>query len=77
MTSVQVPLHVELWWLLEKYGVSHIYRQHWTHRNTPVFNYSEADFEVFRPAGTTRCTDGGKIWHPLLLAKFHPNRCNG
>jgi len=22
--------------------------------------YSEADFEVFRPAG---CTDGGKIWH--------------
>ena len=25
--------------------------------------YSEADFEVFRPAGATRCTDGGKIWH--------------
>jgi len=21
--------------------------------------YSEADFEVFRPAGATRCTDGG------------------
>jgi len=23
--------------------------------------YSEADFEVFRPAGATRCTDGGEI----------------
>ena len=25
--------------------------------------YSEADFEVFRPAGATRCTHGGEIWH--------------
>jgi len=25
--------------------------------------YSEADFEVFRPAGATRCTDGSEIWH--------------
>jgi len=25
--------------------------------------YSEADFEVFRPAGVTHCTDGGEIWH--------------
>ena len=25
--------------------------------------YSEADFEVFRPAGATRSTDGGEIWH--------------
>jgi len=25
--------------------------------------YSEADFEVFRHAGVTRCTDGGEIWH--------------
>ena len=25
--------------------------------------YSEADFEVFRPTGATRCTDGGEIWH--------------
>ena len=24
--------------------------------------YSEADFEVFRPEGTTRYTDGGEIW---------------
>jgi len=40
--------------------------------------YSEADSEVFRPAGATRCTDGGEIWHgvPLLHAKFHPHRCN-
>ena len=27
------------------------------------FVYSEADFEVFRPAGATHCTDGGEIWH--------------
>ena len=33
--------------------------------------YSEADFEVFRPAGATCCTFG-----PLLRAKFHPHRCN-
>ena len=44
--------------------------------------YSEADLEVFRPAGATRCTDGGEIWRgvgdfgPLLRAKFHPHRCN-
>ena len=25
--------------------------------------YSEANFEVFRPAGATRCTDGAEIWH--------------
>jgi len=25
--------------------------------------YPEADFEGFRPAGATRCTDGGEIWH--------------
>jgi len=39
--------------------------------------YSEADFEVFRPAGATRCTDGVKFGTeegtvgPLLRAKFH------
>ena len=43
--------------------------------------YSEADFEVFRPAGATRCTDRVKIGveegteGPLLHAKFHPHRC--
>ena len=26
-------------------------------------SYSEADFEVFRPAEATRCTDGGEMWH--------------
>ena len=26
-------------------------------------SYSEADFEVFRPAWATRCTVGGEIWH--------------
>jgi len=50
--------------------------------------YSEADFEVFRPAGSTRCTDGGEIghggrdrrsppFHPLVRAKLHPHWCNG
>jgi len=44
--------------------------------------YSEADFEVFRPAGPTRCTDGGEIWRgggtkgPLLHAKFNSHGCN-
>jgi len=40
--------------------------------------YSEADFEVFRSAGATRCTDGGEIWHGGgdRSAKFHPHRCN-
>jgi len=26
--------------------------------------FSEADFEVFRPAGATCSTDWGEIWHP-------------
>jgi len=48
----------------------------------PYLIYSEADFEVFRPAGATRCTDGGEICHgggdrPLLHDKFHPHRGNG
>jgi len=42
--------------------------------------YSEADFEVFRPTGATRCTDGGEIWHGggdrSLRANFRPHRCN-
>ena len=44
--------------------------------------YSEADFEVFRPTGATRCTDGVKFGMEegtegfLLRAKLHPHRCN-
>ena len=34
--------------------------------------YSEADFEVFRPAGATRCMDGGEIWHPSSMPNFTP-----
>jgi len=39
---------------------------------------SETDFEVFRPAWATRCTDGGEIWHGggERSAKFHSHRCN-
>jgi len=40
------------------------------------FVYSEADFEVFRPTGATRCTDGGEIWHRGGDPHFHPHRCN-
>ena len=32
--------------------------------------YSEADFEVFRPAGATRCTDGGEISHGSSMPNF-------
>jgi len=42
--------------------------------------YSEAHFQVFRPTGATRCTDGVKFGMeigPLLHAKFHAYRCNG
>jgi len=45
-------------------------------------SYSEADFEVFRPARATRCTDGVKFdmekgsKGSLLHAKFHPHQCN-
>jgi len=44
--------------------------------------YSEADFEVIRPAGATRCTDGGEIWHGGGHQRSHPpcqtspHRCN-
>ena len=36
--------------------------------------YSEADFEVFRPAGATRCTDGGEIWRGGGDRRFPPPR---
>jgi len=31
-------------------------------------SYSEANFEVFRPAGATRCTDAGEIWHRCKIS---------
>jgi len=37
--------------------------------------YSEADFEVFRPAGATRCTDGGEIWHGGTPIKYNSLQC--
>jgi len=43
--------------------------------------YSEADVEVFRPAGASRCTDGGEIWHggggEGTSSSVHRHRCNG
>jgi len=38
------------------------YRQHCAQRKAPVFRLLRGDFEVFRPAGATRCTDWGEIW---------------
>jgi len=40
-------------------------------------SYSEGDFELFRPAGATRCTDGGEIWHGGVchMPNLIPNRC--
>ena len=35
------------------------YRQHCAKRR--YLSNAEADFEVFRPAGATRCTDGNEI----------------
>ena len=41
--------------------------------------YSETDFEVLRPAGATRCTDGGEVWRgggtetELFLLRFDQN----
>jgi len=53
-------------------------------QNAGYLSHSEADFGVFRPAGSTRCTDGGGVKFgveeategPLLQAKFHPHWCN-
>jgi len=55
-----------------------LYRQHFARSASRRYLiYSEADFEVFRPIGATRCADGGEIWHGGGdRAKFHPNRCN-
>jgi len=45
-------------------------------------NYSEANFKVFRPAGATRCTDGGEIWREgvdlksIPARQISPYRCN-
>jgi len=39
------------------------YRQHAGGAKRRYLSYSEADFEAFRPAGATRCTDRGAIWH--------------
>jgi len=59
---------------------SDIYRQHCAQHNAPVLSYSQADFEIFRPTGATRCTDGVKFgaeertFGPLLHANFHPHQ---
>jgi len=37
-----------------------------------ILIYSEADFEVFRPAGATRCTDGVKFGKEEGMPTFIP-----
>jgi len=47
-----------------RYHVTYFHRQHCPQRKAPVrayISYSEADFEVFHPAGATHCTDAGEI----------------
>jgi len=55
------------------------YRQDLPQAALSVLFLLTADFLVFRPAGATRCTDQGEIWHggPLLRAKFHLDRSRG
>jgi len=56
------------------------YQQHCSQARSATrryLSYSEADFQVFRPAAATRCTDGGEIWHGGGCTKLHPHRCNG
>ena len=49
------------------------YRQHLRAAQTCRYLvYSEADFEVFRPAGATRCTDGAKFKVPSSVPNFTP-----
>jgi len=40
-------------------------------------SYSEADFEVFRPAGPNRCTDGSEMWRLVTLSTYrrYANNC--
>jgi len=59
------------------------YRQHCAKRKAPVFktkyiSYSEADLEVFHPAGRHVAPMGVKFGMegPLLHAKWHPHWCN-
>jgi len=61
-----------------RHGVLYHYGQHCAQRKPASYLvYSEADFEVFRPAGVTCCTDGGEIWHegpkvPSSMPNFTP-----
>jgi len=41
------------WWLSVNIVTSSIVRS--------ILSNTEADFEVFRPAGVARCSDGGEI----------------
>ena len=39
--------------------------------------YSEANFDVFRPAGTTHCTNGSEIWQRSPPPRqISPHQCN-
>ena len=48
------------------------YRQHCAQRNVSVFKLLRGRFWVFCPAGATRCTDGGEIWHGGGDQRSHP-----
>jgi len=68
------------WWFLWTWVLWWCMLCYLCYNQSSVFSLLiEADFEVFRLAGATRCTDGVKFRTeegPFLIAKFHPHRCN-
>ena len=44
-------------------AIFYFYRQDCAKRKRRYLINLEADFEVYRPAGATRCTHGDEIWH--------------
>ena len=59
------------------FAIGPIYRQHCAECTQRYLVLLGGRFEVLRPAGATRCTDGGDTWRGgvdrrLLYARYHP-----
>jgi len=62
----QWPKHITVVIQAQKVMSSYTVSNYWPHcvqRKPPVFNLLRGRFWSIRPAGATRCTDGGEIWH--------------
>ena len=59
MVRQQIGADSDLVWLISRVFIGRICRR----QLCRYCFYSRADFWVFRPAGATRCTDQGEIWH--------------